>query len=127
MSFEIDRLLDQDMLAIYPITGEFDVDVLASGIANIDYSFRDETRPERFLLTPRSVTRDAVMSQRHLNPTSPFPMLINVEAHPDVVMVWPATFTPELRELSEKLITWLLSAYRCKIENDCDLNLGESN
>jgi len=126
MAVDMDRLLDQDMLAFSPVSGEYDVEALAAGIAGIDYSFRDETRPERFVLAPRADTRDAIAAARRADPGSPFPMQVNVEVHSDVVMVWPATFSPELRALSQRVVEWLLSVTPCRVENDFDADLGGS-
>jgi hypothetical protein len=126
MAVDIDRLLAQEMLSFSLVSGSFDIDQLAAGIAGINYSFRDETRPERFVLAPEAETRDAIAAARRVDPTSPFPMVLNIEAHPEAVMLWPVTFQPELRELTARVVEWLLATYKCTVENDFGTDLGGS-
>jgi hypothetical protein len=118
MDADMDRLLRQDMLSFTPVSGSFDIEALAAGIAAIDFSFRDEARPERFVLVPEAASRDAIAAARRADPTSPFPMVVNVEARPDEVMIWPETYQPALLELSRKLLQWMLDNHECAIEND---------
>ncbi len=125
MTFDTGHLLEQDVLTFTPRAGEFDMDALAAGLAAIGSSFRDETRPERFVLTPDIATRDALRDARRADPASPFPFMVNVEAHPDQVLVWPATYLPELKALSRQLIEWLTTAYECDIENDDGTDMSD--
>jgi hypothetical protein len=126
MAVDIDRLLKQDVLSFSPVSGAFDIDDLAEGIATIDYSFRDEDRPDRFVLAPEAETRDQIAAARRADPTSPFPSVLNLEAHPDAILLWPVTYQPELRDLSKRVIEWLLATYTCTVENDFGTPLGGS-
>ena len=127
MPVDIDRLMRQDMLSFSPVSGDFDIDELAEGIAAIDFSFRDEERPDRFVLTPEAETRDQIAAARRADPTNPFPLVLNLEAHPDAIMLWPVTYQPELRDLSKRVIEWLLATYKCTVENDLGTPLGGSD
>ena len=127
MAVDMDRLLAQDMLSFTKVSGDFDVEELAAGLAGIDYSFRDEARPERFVLAPEAGTRDQIAAARRADPNSPFPMVLNIEAHPDEVMLWPVSYQLELAALSRRVIEWLLATYKCTVENDVGTALGGSD
>lgn len=123
MPVDMERLLRQDMLAFTPVVGSFDVETLAAGIAAIDYSLRDKAQPGRFVIVPEPGWRDAIATAREADPKSPFPGVVNVEAHPGVVMVWPAIDQPGLAAISTRLLKWLLDSYECHIENDLGIDM----
>ncbi|HVB67620.1 MAG TPA: hypothetical protein VNE67_07165 [Acetobacteraceae bacterium] len=126
MAVDMDRLLAQDMLTFSPASGQFDLGDLTDAVAEMQFAYQDEARPERFVLAPDAESRDKLAADRRANPAGPFPMLLNVELHPDSVIVWPVTYDPKLRALSQSLIEWMLTTHACTVENDFGTPLGGS-
>lgn len=123
MDADMDLLLAQDMLSFTPLSGSFDVEAVAAGLAGIDFCYRDTARPERFCLVPEAGWRDNIAAARAADPKSPFPRACNLEVHADEVMVWPAASQPGLAAVSRQVLGWLLANYDCAIENDLGTDL----
>lgn len=126
MAYDLNRLLEQDMISLTLNSGIFDVDALAARLAQFDYFLRDAHRPERFIFATNAEVRDGIARERQLDPQSPFPMLLNLEVRPEQILIWPVSYTPELKDLTSRVLTHLLLNDRCLIENDLGLSLGNS-
>lgn len=123
MTASMETMLAQEALSFTPRSGSFDLAKLAAGIARIGFSFQDEARPERFVITSDAESRDAFRAARKENPEGPFPLVVNVEARPDEIMVWPAVYDPELKDLSRQVVEWILATWRCDVANEFGTDL----
>ena len=125
MTASIDTMLAQEALSFTPREGQFDLKAVAAGIAGIGFSFQDAARPERFVISADAASRDAFRAARKADPDGPFPLVVNVEARPDELLVWPATYDPKLRELSRQVVEWIVATWQCDVANEFGTDLDE--
>ena len=118
MNPTMDQLVRQERLRFVPTTGVFDVDQIATAIAGIGSSFRDEADPSRFVLTSDDESREEFQSRRRADPSSRFPYMPLVTATPAEVAVSPISNHPDLRDLSVQFLEWLTTTYDCKPVED---------
>jgi hypothetical protein len=117
-----DSLFQQEELNFTPLAGDFDVDQIAGKISEIGFSFRDQDRPEFFVICAQEETRDLFQEARLQDPDSGFPMVLLITVEPRLVSV-TLTAGGEYIDLARPFVEWLTQTYACKVTNDFEVDL----
>ena len=125
MTASMETMLAQEALSFTPRKGSFDLAQVAKGIAAIGFSFRDIARPERFVIASDAASREAFQAERKADPTGSFPLVVNVEARADEILVWPAVYDPKLKVLSQQVVAWILDTWECDVANEFGTDVEE--
>jgi len=113
----VDELLRHDQLVFKPDGKPFDPEAVAKFIEGLGYSFRDETDPATFVVSPDEESRDVFQARRRESPEDGFPHVLLIEAHPKEISVWPSVLE-EVLPLSRRFVEWLLATYKCRVTDE---------
>jgi len=113
----MDKLPQQERLEFVPCNGSFDIHAIAAAIARLGFSFRDDTDPTMFVVSPDSQSRDTFQTRRREDPESAFPYVLLIKAEPERITVWTSAI-PGIEPLTTEFLRWLLASYRCRITNE---------
>lgn len=122
MSRTREQLLDEETLDFVPRSGEFAVDAVAEAIAEIGFSFRDETDPSMFVVCSEEESRTIFQARRREDPSEGFPYVLLIQVSSGKVSVDPMPDSP-LRDLARQFIDWLTSEYECNVINEFGTDL----
>jgi hypothetical protein len=118
MTPPLDLLLAEGTLTFNPRTGEFDTDAVAKAVAGIGSSYHDKADPTVFALFVDPEAREACRAARAADPNDSYPYVPLLTVHPHEIMLFTAGSDAPLLALAGQFITWLTSAYDCRIENE---------
>jgi hypothetical protein len=118
MTLAMDDLLAESKLTFEPRSGAIEPEQVASAVAAIGFSCRDEHDPTVFVIFPEADMRDAFREARRADPSSSFPYVPLITVAPDAVVLFTESGAEELRPLSAAFITWMMSHYDCEITNE---------
>ncbi|MFY0569915.1 hypothetical protein ACN28E_39635 [Archangium lansingense] len=113
----MDKLLEQQELYFYPLSGGFDVERVAEVIRPIGFSYQAEAEPLVFLILRDEESREACRARRQSNPTAPLPYVLLIRVQPDEIIVNQFA-GPDFSPYSRVFLEWLLANYECSVHNE---------
>lgn len=120
-----EQLLDEETLDFKRVSGVFDVDKVAAAIADIGFSFRDESDPSMFVISSEAKAREIFQARRRADPSRGFPYVLLVQVRPALISVDPVA-DGALRDLSRQFIDWLTTTYKCRVSNEFGTDLTKA-